>query len=334
MNRDSLQYWSLSCGTWFDTQVRVSIFLIPVLAIVGYQLGSLKLGLIFCTLYFLAILMHEFGHVVAARQTGGNGNEILVWPLGGLAFVQPSESFASQMMTTAAGPLVNFAMCAITLWPVWSAGHLPEAFYPLRIPVIALEGSTIVSDLLLLVFCTNWVLLAINLLPVFPLDGGKMVQVCLRSRYGTEGALDLSMKIGYVAAAIAMGAGLALENHWVVFLGAILFIMNMAEATQTRPSDNFDDSFMGYDFSQGYTSLEKSRETRPPRRPGFFERWRERRRVEKQKRLQLQEEQEQQQLDALLQKVHTSGIESLSDSERRKLQHMSERLRGRGKTGN
>jgi hypothetical protein len=60
-------------------------------------------------------------------------------------------------------------------------------------------------------------------------------------------------------------------------------------------------------------------------------RWRERRRQEKQKRLQLQEEQEQQQLDALLQKVHTDGIESLSDAERRKLQHMSERLRGRGK---
>ncbi|MGE3315156.1 MAG: site-2 protease family protein [Planctomycetaceae bacterium] len=332
MNRDNPQYWSISCGTWLSTQVRVSVYFPFFILAICLQLRSFKYGLIFGAIYFLSVVLHEFGHVLTSRRTGGSGQEILIWPFGGLAFVQSGESFRSQFLTVAAGPLSNLALCGVTLWPTWRAGLIPAALHPLTLPDLALSGSSLGSDLLVLFFCANWKLFLVNaFIPVYPLDCGRLVQISLRARVGAETALEYALRIGYGASILVVLAGLILENHWVVFLGAVLFIINMAESMQARPTDNFDDSFMGYDFSQGYTSLEKSREAKPTRRPGLIERWRERRKLEKQRRLQLEEEQEQLTLDALLQKVHTDGIESLSDAERRKLQHMSERLRGRGK---
>lgn len=332
MNRDNLQYWSISCGTWLETQVRLSVFYIPFALILIFKSPNYKIGLIVAAFFLISTVLHEFGHVFAARQTGGSGNEILIWPFGGLAFVRPIDSFTSRFVTAAAGPFVNLLLCLATLWPVWRGGLFPEALYPLSVPSLALSGSSLVPDLLVLLFCVNWKLFLVNMLPVYPLDGGQMVQAALRARYGAETAMEWSIRVGFLAAAVVVSAGLFFyESPWLVFIGAFLFILNMTEVMQSRPADNFDDSFMGYDFSQGYTSLEKNRETKPVRRPGLIERWRERRRVEKQRRIQVQAEQEQEQLDALLQKVHTQGMDSLSDAERRKLQHMSERLRGRTK---
>jgi len=329
-SRDSVQFWSISCGTWFRTQVRLSVYLFPLLLALCFHLGSWKLGLVFGALLIVALLVHEFGHIVGVRLTGGSGNEILVWPLGGLATIQPADTFASRFLTAAAGPLVNLAVCAVTFWPVWTSGLLREALHPLLLPSVRLEG-TVLRDLFVLLFHANWVLFLVNLIPVFPLDGGRMLQACLRTRVGAESALELSIRVGYFAAFAAMIAGLMVSSPWLVFLGAILFIFNMLEGMQVRPADGYDDSFMGYDFSQGYTSLERSREAPRVHRPGFFERWRARRRAEKLRRAQLRDEQEQQQLDALLAKVHASGIESLSDAERRKLHRASTRLRGKGK---
>jgi len=79
-------YWSFPCGTWFQTQVRISFFLPLLLILLCFQLKDLPLALVFGGVFFLSILLHEFGHVIAARMTGGSGDEILIWPLGGLAF--------------------------------------------------------------------------------------------------------------------------------------------------------------------------------------------------------------------------------------------------------
>jgi stage IV sporulation protein FB len=106
------------------------------------------------------------------------------------------------------------------------------------------------------------------------------------------------------------------------------------EFFQMRTADTLDDSFMGYDFSQGYTSLERSNKSNPSaarRRQGWLERWRERRRVAKELRARLDAEQAQAQLDEILAKVHSNGISSLTDAERRQLNRASARLRDKDK---
>ena len=74
-NRRSPFLWSISIGTLFATQVRVSVFF-PLLALIlWYRLDGLEFALIFCGILFLSVLLHEFGHVLAARLTGGLGDD-------------------------------------------------------------------------------------------------------------------------------------------------------------------------------------------------------------------------------------------------------------------
>ena len=278
--------------------------------------------------------MHEFGHIIAVRFTGGSGNDILMWPLGGLAFVQPFMSFKSRLLTPAGGTLVNLALCGITLPAVIHSGLLAEAIHLLEFPLTLAELSDQpVGGLLLLTFWANWFLLFVNLIPVFPFDGGRMLQVVLMSHWEgeREHATEIYIRIGFFVGFIGLFAGLLADSTWIVAIGAFVLLLNMQESFQLRAGESYDESFMGYDFSQGYTSLEQSEAVRIERRPGYWHRWREKRRTEKQQRFQEKAAEVEQQLDELLSKVHRQGIESLTDAERHLLNRASARFRDKDK---
>jgi hypothetical protein len=92
-----------------------------------------------------------------------------------------------------------------------------------------------------------------------------------------------------------------------------------------------DDSLLGYDFSQGYTSLERDQPVprRRRRRPSFWQRWWQRRAARKLQRQQEQRQAEERRMDELLQKVQQKGLQSLSDEERRFLKRVSDKYRNR-----
>jgi len=333
-SRDNPVYWSFSCGNWFMTHVRVSL-LVPLIVVgLCLRLHDWKLGLLFGAILFVSLLIHEFSHILAVRWTGGVGNEVLIWPMGGLALVQPAGNFRSQFLTPAAGPLSNFALCGIVLAPVWRSGGFPRLLNPFTFPLEGLHEPW-ANDLFALIFWCNWILLLANLLPVFPLDGIRMLLAVLKNRTDVESAADMAIRISFVVAGLIMGVGLfVIDSAWIVFFGALTMFLSLHEWFQMRTSDTLDDSFMGYDFSQGYTSLERSNKQNQPvarRRQGWLERWRERRRTAKEQRARLEAEQAQQQLDAILAKVHLNGISSLTDAERRQLIRASARLRDRDK---
>lgn len=327
---ESPLYWSIPCGTWYETRVRVSVFFPLLVIVVWYRLGDLRLGLLFSAILVLSVLVHEFGHVVAARMTHGGGNEIFIWPWGGFATVQTAGTMQSRILTPAAGPIVNAVVCGITAWPIVQDGRLPELLNPLIFPLSAL-GTKLLLDVLILTFWANWVLFCVNLIPVYPLDGGRIVQTLLASKFGSETANELYLRIGFVVGALGMIAGLLVKQPelgiWLVLIGAVVLVLNQNEFVQIRMSDSYDDSFMGYDFSQGYTSLEKPDAGAKQRRPGFFKRWKEKRLAERKRQMLERDAEVQQQLDVLLQKVHDSGIESLTDDERRQLKRASAHLR-------
>ena len=324
-------YWSFPCGTWFQTQVRISVYLPLFLLLLCYQLENLQLGLVFGGVFFFSVLLHEFGHVIAARMTGGSGEEILVWPFGGLAFVRPAETFRSQLLTPMAGPLFNLLLCLITLSPLVLNGRTEGLFSLFTFPISQLSEKVFL-DILELIFRANLLLLAINLIPVYPLDGGQILKAVLSHRLNREIANDIYIKSGMIVGLLALIGGLFVNLSFLVFLGAIIMLLNMQESFQLRSTDGYDDSFMGYDFSQGYTSLDRSDEkSLPARRPSLWQRWREQRRAEKFLKEQEQEAEAEQQLDLLLDKVHSEGIESLSDAERRLLDRVSARYRDKDK---
>ena len=100
-----------------------------------------------------------------------------------------------------------------------------------------------------------------------------------------------------------------------------------------QTQEHGEESFMGYDFSQGYTSLEQSSvdEFEADDQPGVLARWRAQREEEKRQKQEEDDRDMERQLDQLLEKLHTHGDSSLTASEKRRLQDISERLRQRGR---
>src|SRR5580704_7485329 len=73
---------------------------------------------------FLIVLLHEFGHALACRQVGGRANQIVLWPLGGVAYVDPPPRPGATLWSIAAGPLVNVALIPVLLGLGWMSESL------------------------------------------------------------------------------------------------------------------------------------------------------------------------------------------------------------------
>ena len=69
---------------------------------------------------FLIVLLHEYGHALACRQTGGTADEIILWPLGGVAFVRPPPRPGAELWSIAAGPLVNVVLVPVIAGLIWA----------------------------------------------------------------------------------------------------------------------------------------------------------------------------------------------------------------------
>src|SRR6266436_3747471 len=89
-NRQNPLFWAFGAGTWAGVHLRISWFMPLLLAGVLYEF-HMKLGAAFFGIIFVSVLLHEISHILAARATDGSGDEILMWPLGGLAFVEGSS---------------------------------------------------------------------------------------------------------------------------------------------------------------------------------------------------------------------------------------------------
>jgi uncharacterized protein (TIGR03067 family) len=135
------------------------------------------------------VLLHEFGHVLACRSVGGIAKSIVLWPLGGIAFVDPPARPLARLWSIAAGPLVNALLLAPTLgfWMVCRAAGLEDTAPDLFRFAVALAWI-------------NGYLLLFNILPVYPLDGGQMLQALLWLVMGRARSLLVAAAIGVLTA--------------------------------------------------------------------------------------------------------------------------------------
>jgi Zn-dependent protease len=153
---------------------------------------------------FVIILMHEFGHSLACRQVGGQSDQIILWPLGGVAFVDPPPRPGATLWSIAAGPLVNVALLPILTFFYYRSGywHLP--------PVLS-ELPNFFYDLWMI----NIVILCFNLLPVYPLDGGQILRSLLWYLIGRRKSLAVSAIIGTVGVVALIVYALYSTNLWM-----------------------------------------------------------------------------------------------------------------------
>ena len=157
---------------------------------------------------FVIVLIHEFGHALACRQVGGIANRIVLWPLGGIAFVDPPRRPGSYLWSIAAGPLVNVILLPVLAFvSMMAQGSLPGS-----------DVAVFFRDLNFI----NAVLLGFNLLPVFPLDGGQIVRGLLWFPFGEIRSLQISSVIGLVGGAILGIVGLMAGSVWWAVLAFFL----------------------------------------------------------------------------------------------------------------
>lgn len=167
-------------------------------------------------LLFAIVTMHEFGHALACRQTGGQAHDIVLWPLGGIAYVAPPPRPGATLWSIAAGPLVN-----VVLVPV---------LFGLYFAVISFGWADRASDVAHFLRYMNGVnlsLLLFNLLPVYPLDGGQIVRSLLWFAVGRGRSLQIAAYIGFagIAAAVIYVVTVSTPGSWAwpailaIFLG-------------------------------------------------------------------------------------------------------------------
>ncbi len=320
-SRSTPFYLSIPAGTWFQTQVRVSLFfafvLIHCLMVLPAPIAVTVFGLL-----FVSVLLHEFGHIFAARWTGGEGEDILMWPLGGLAYVRPANTLSSELLTHGAGLIVNGALCvgALLALKLQGAAITADLFSLFTLPTIQWE-TAIGLDVLRLLASLNFKLLVINILPALPLDGGQMAYSIARTQGDAPDMRMFVVKLGLAVSILLSLVGLLADEVSPVVLAFFVAVVNLQEFFILSLTDTWSDGFAGAEFG----SSARDEDAEP--RIGMIARWKARRAEERQQREAAERIQTERKVDELLEKVHREGMNSLTDAEKRFLTRASERYR-------
>jgi len=199
-----------------DVFLHWSWFLVAFYEIEGGRgrYGSVVWNILEYVALFLIVLLHEFGHAMACRQVGGTANQILLWPFGGVAYVNPPQRPGATLWSIAAGPLVNVALAPLLIGAVvlaHSAGWadtMPDAYLLLKwIRNI---------DIGLLIF---------NILPIYPLDGGQILRSVLWFMLGRARSLMVATILGILGIVGFIGIAIWSRDLW---LGAISVYLLMS----------------------------------------------------------------------------------------------------------
>ena len=271
-------------------------------------------------LLFLIVLLHEFGHCFAARWSGGEADEIVMHPLGGLALTRPLSNWRAHLITVAGGPAVNLAICIVCGVGLYAIRHeLPWRPFYIE-PWQAFRGWLEPAWLLFWVYQTSWTLFLFNLLPFFPLDGGQLVQALLWSRLGYYRSMTISVNVGIVGAITVAMIGLASGSFTFVILAALGFSYCVQMRRQLQEMGPY--AFGEYDDPFAAALERSKRENRRANRGPTRADQRAAKRIAAARAERVAAEAE---IDRILAKVSASGMHSLTRGEQRTLRDATER---------
>jgi Zn-dependent protease/CBS domain-containing protein len=218
--------WSLNIGTIAGTAVRVHItfllFLVWIFA-ADYASGGpgeAWTGLLFMVLLFACVLAHEFGHIFTARAFGVATPDVTLLPIGGVARLEriPEEP-REEFLIAIAGPAVNvvIALALVAL----AGAHLDVG----ALGSVDNAGISMVDRLAIV----NLFLAAFNMIPAFPMDGGRVLRAVLASRMGHTRATEVAAAVGQFVAFLLGFAGL-FWNPMLIFIAVFVYLAAASEA--------------------------------------------------------------------------------------------------------
>ncbi len=319
---------SLRIGSLFGINIRVHIlFLLWIAFRLLTARDNVATEALFLGLLFGIVLLHEFGHCLGARAVGGYAENILMWPLGGLAYAHAPMRPWPQFVTVACGPLVNVTLCVLSAAAILiaSGGRILPGINPLSPGLIMLgDGPASVPYWISHAFVfyhVNLWLLAFNLLPIYPLDGGQLFHAIIWPAVGLRRATIIACQVGLVGCVI-LGL-LALRGGGILFFIAIFGGLTCWQRLQAArfglliEDTSFTPSyprggFWSRIFGRRPRAAAPVRPAPPPREP-----------------IETPDDDEEAELDRLLKKVSQNGIQSLSYVDRQKLEMITRRRQRR-----
>ena len=217
---NEIMAWSFSLGKIAGTEVRIHITFLLLVAWFGVTAG-IKGGqaeavsaVVFILAVFACVLAHEYGHVLTARHFGIGTRDITLLPIGGVASIERMpEKPAQEILIAIAGPAVNVVIAAL-LFTVFGANLKPE-----RLAAINEQGIDLVTRLALV----NVMLVLFNLLPAFPMDGGRVLRAVLSLRLDRSRATRIAATVGQ-AIAFALGFLGLFGNPMLIFIALFVFL--------------------------------------------------------------------------------------------------------------
>lgn len=296
-------------------------------------------GAVAAAILLMSLILHEIAHLFFARQFHCLPGSVVIWPLGGMIFSHQKTSFRQSLAVHFSGACVSLVIASLCAWELHQLDLLKGLLNPFGMLDLSVTDN-FAHNCLRVAFVVNYCLGLFNLIPVRPLDAGQAFAAFLNLRFVELETRDLMLRIGLVVSLFGILAGFVFDISSLVALSAFLLVMHIHEVSQWNPPQDVDDSFLGYDFSEGYTSLDRadgsSRQddsSRPDDEAdagfGILDRWKARREEEHAARECEERAQEEHQLDRILEKLHLEGRESLTAKEVGILNRVSARLRQR-----
>jgi Zn-dependent protease len=193
---DVFLHWSWFLVAAYEIQIRKGLY------------SSMTWNVLEYLALFLIVMLHEFGHALACRQVGGQANQIMLWPLGGVAYVNPPQRPGATLWSIAAGPLVNVALFPILL--------------------VLSRLATASSDAHALLWFLTWRvdlgLLVFNMLPIYPLDGGQILRSLLWFVMGRARSLLVATILGFVGIVGFIGLAFLKHDSWLGVIAVFLLL--------------------------------------------------------------------------------------------------------------
>ena len=217
--------WSLTLGSVVGTAVRIHVtfllFLVWIWA-AYYRLGGAAAaweGVAFVALLFLCVLLHEFGHVFAARRYGVRTSDITLWPFGGIANLERiPEKPVEELVVAIAGPAVNVIIAAALMVYIGFTVD-PEELMKIEDPAVGMAVKIAGANIFLVLF---------NMIPAFPMDGGRVLRALLAIKLGFARATEIAATIGQ-GLAIAFGILGIFTNPMLIVIAVFVFLAASGE---------------------------------------------------------------------------------------------------------
>jgi Zn-dependent protease/CBS domain-containing protein len=226
--------WSLKIGTFAG----IGVFLHWTFALlIGWVLMIYRVGggtwrealggVAFVMALFVCIVLHEFGHALTARRYGVKTRDITLLPIGGVARLESMpEKPMQEFWVAIAGPLVNVAIAALLFLVLLAVGRADQL-----LNVEWMEGGRFLVQLM----WANVFIVAFNMLPAFPMDGGRVLRSLLAMRMGRRRATAIASNIGQVMAILFGIVGFFIfHNIFLIFIAIMVYLGAQAEATQVE----------------------------------------------------------------------------------------------------